>query len=112
MGQLKPDETMRLINRHKNLYFHMGWTNPEAIKNSNQPWVNVFKGEQFAPVWRNLLIKHPERFVFALDNVFSEHWSDFYLKQMKFWKTALGKLPVKFAHLIAHGNAERLWHIR
>jgi len=46
-----------------------------------------------------------------LDNVFAEHWGDFYLKQMVYWKRGLAELPIDAAHLIAHGNAERLWQI-
>lgn len=111
MGQLKPSACQRLIESHKNIYFHTGWTNPAAVKSSNQPWVNLFKGQRLAPEWRELFIQYPERFVFALDNVFAEHWSSFYVEQMEYWKKALAELLVKAAHLIAHGNAERLWHI-
>lgn len=111
MGQLKPDECQRLINRHKNIHFHTGWTNPAAVNSSNQPWVNLFKGKRLTTEWRQLFIQYPQRFIFALDNVFAEHWSSFYVKQMKYWKKALAELPVNAAHLIAHGNAERLWHI-
>ncbi len=111
MGQLDADVCQRLIENHKNIYFHTGWSNPVATASSKQPWVNLFEGQHFAPKWRDLLTQYPERFVFALDNVFAEHWSDFYIKQMVFWKKALGELPADAAHLIAHGNAERLWKI-
>jgi len=60
---------------------------------------------------KTLFIQHPERFVFALDNVFPENWTSFYEQQMKYWKDALAELPVEVAQLVAHGNAERLWHI-
>ena len=111
MGQLKSSECQRLIKSHKNIYFHTGWTNPAAVTSSSQPWVNLFKEQCLATEWRELFIQYPERFVFALDNVFAEHWSSFYLEQMEYWKKALAELPVRAAHLIAHGNAERLWHI-
>ena len=111
MGQLQSSECQRLIDSYKNIHFHTGWTNPAAVKSSNQPWVNLFEGNQLAPEWRELFIQYPERFVFALDNVFAEHWSDFYVKQMEYWKKAMAELPLKVAHLIAHGNAERLWRI-
>lgn len=111
MGQLKPGECRRLIESHKNIHFHTGWTNPAAVRISNQPWVNVFKGEHFAPEWRDLFIQYPDRFVFALDNVFAKHWTSFYVEQMEYWKKALAQLPVEVAHQIAHGNAERLWRI-
>ena len=111
LGQLKPAECRRLIENHRNIHFHTGWTNPAAVKRSNQPWVNVFKEKHFASEWRDLFIQYPDRFVFALDNVFSEHWTDFYLEQMDYWKEALAAIPKEAAHLVAHGNAERLWKI-
>jgi predicted TIM-barrel fold metal-dependent hydrolase len=112
MGQLLADECRRLIANHENIYFHTGWTNPAAVSSSNQPWVNVFEGEYIAPEWRDLFLQYPQRFVFALDNVFAEHWTGFYLEQMQYWKKALEALPDEVAQLIAHGNAERLWRIR
>ena len=111
LGQLQATGCQRLIEGHNNIYFHTGWTNPVALKNSNQPWVNVFHGQRLAPEWRELFTLYPERFVFALDNVFVEHWSSLYVKQMEYWQKALADLPPQAAHLIAHGNAERLWHI-
>lgn len=111
MGQLKPSECERLIENHENIHFHTGWTNPVAVKSSNQPWINLFKGQGFAPKWHNLFIQYPDRFIFAIDNVFAEHWTSFYIRQINYWKTALVELPVEVMHLIAHGNAERLWRI-
>ena len=111
LGQPASNRLPRLIERYNNIYFHTGWTNPVALKNSNQPWVNVFYGQRLAPEWRELFTLSPERFVFALDNVFAEHWSSLYVKQMEYWQKALTELPPQAAHLIAHGNAERLWHI-
>ena len=112
MGQLTSNRCLRLIENHKNVYFHTGWSNPVAVESSNQPWTNVFDGDRFAPEWKDLFVQYPHRFIFALDNVFSEHWSDFYRKQMNYWKRGLAELPTDVAHLIAHGNAERLWGIR
>lgn len=111
MGQLSSNGCLRLIKNHKNVYFHTGWTNPVAVESSNQPWTNVFKGDHLSPEWKNLFILYPQRFIFALDNVFAEHWSGFYQKQMSYWKRAFAELPTDVSHLIAHGNAERLWHI-
>ncbi len=112
MGQLKSVECRRLIENHDNLHFHTGWTNPAAVKSSNQPWVDIFKGKHIAPQWQDLFIQYPERFIFALDNVFAEHWTtSLYEKQMVYWKAGLTELPIQVAHLIAHGNAERLWNI-
>lgn len=112
MGQLGPPECKRLIEHHRNIYFHTGWSNPAAVRNSNQPWVNLFEDNQLSPAWKELFINYSDRFVFALDNVFQEHWtSSFYLEQMNYWKKALAELPAEVADRIAHGNAERLWKI-
>jgi len=54
---------------------------------------------------------HPERFVFALDNVWLQHWDAFYLEQIKQWRQALADVPPSVAHAVAHGNAERLWRL-
>ena len=112
MGQLSSDRCLRLVKNHKNVHFHTGWTNPIAVQSSNQPWTNVFEGDRLAIQWKDLFIQYPHRFIFALDNVFAEHWSNFYRKQMTYWKRGLSELPKEVSHLIAHGNAERLWGIR
>lgn len=112
MGQLSRNRCLQLIKNHKNVHFHTGWTNPVAIERSTQPWTNVFQGDRLAPEWKELFIQYPHRFIFALDIVFAEHWSDFYQKQMNYWKRGLAELPANVTHLIAHGNAERLWGIR
>ena len=112
LGQLSKEGCLRLIENHKNVYFHTGWTNPVAVESSNQPWTSIFEGDRLAPEWKNLFVQYPNRFIFALDNVFTEHWGDFYRKQMNYWKSGLAELPTDVSHLIAHGNAERLWGIR
>lgn len=111
MAQLGPDEAKRLLDAHPNLHFLTSHANPVAAMESRQPWTNVFKDGQLAPEWRALMEAHPDRFVLAFDNVWPEHWGDFYLEQAKLWQDALGELPEKTAHAIAHGNAERLWHL-
>ena len=111
MGQLNSNRCLRLIENHKNVHFHTGWSNPAAVEISHQPWINIFKEDRLAPEWKELFVQYPDRFIFALDNVFTEHWSNFYLKQMEYWKSGLAKLPSEASHLIAHGNAERLWGI-
>lgn len=112
MGQLSRNSCLQLIRDHKNVYFHTGWSNPAAVESSKQPWTNVFEGEHLSPEWKDLFVRYPKRFIFALDNVFADHWSDFYQKQMNYWKLAFADLPADVAHLIAHGNAERLWGIK
>ena len=111
MGQLKPNEVAELINKHKNLYFLTAHATPMARHRSRQPWVNMFQGKELKPEWKSLMIKHPDRFIFALDNVWAEHWRNDYKEQADIWRHALQKLPVDVAHAVAHGNAERLWKL-
>ncbi|MBE9516152.1 MAG: amidohydrolase family protein [Proteobacteria bacterium] len=111
MGQLAAAEVRRLITNHKNIYFLTAHANPVSIRHSNQPWVNMFQGSVIAKEWKELLVLHPDRFIFALDNVWERHWSEYYLEQMEYWKKAMIDLPRDVAHAVAHGNAERLWNL-
>ena len=111
MGQLSVDEVRRLIKHHQNIYFLTAHTNPVIINQSNQPWMNMFQGAVLSPEWKDLFVQHPERFIFALDNVWDRHWKEFYLDQMEYWRKAIADLPDDVAHAIAHRNAERLWKI-
>jgi hypothetical protein len=61
-----------------------------------------------------MMLDHPSitrNLKHKLRNVFSEHRTTFYVKQVEYWKEALAELPVEVGHLVAHGNAEHLWHI-
>lgn len=111
MGQLKTTEVADLLSQHNNLYFLTSHSNPLAVQRSNQPWVNMFQGKKLAPDWKLLITKHPDRFIFALDNVWAEHWRNGYTQQVELWRKALHALPKDVAQAVAHGNAERLWQI-
>jgi hypothetical protein len=111
MGQLPSAEVARLIDDHPNLYFLTAHTNPYIIHRSKEPWTNLFQGKVLAPKWKALIIAHPERFVFALDNVWAKHWREYYAGQMDYWRSAMADLPGAVAHALAHGNAERLWRL-
>lgn len=111
MGQLGSADVQRLIKAHKNIYFLTSHSNPASIAESDQPWTAMFSGNVLSPVWRELVIKYPERFILAFDNVWPEHWGDFYLAEANYWRTALEDLPAPVAKAVAHGNAERLWRL-
>ena len=111
MGQLRAGDVRRLIESHNNVYFMTSHANPVAIKKSNQPWTNMFKGEVLAPEWRELVVKYPGRFILAFDNVWPDQWGDFFLREAEYWRNAFAVLPKDVAHAVAHGNAERLWNI-
>jgi predicted TIM-barrel fold metal-dependent hydrolase len=127
MGQLAAAETRRLIRAHPNVYFltsrstpvtagdpapvpgRRGMTGKQA---SQQPWVNMFRGQVLSPEWRELVIQYPDRFVLTFDNVLPEHWGNFFLEEAQYWRSAFADLPEDVAKAVAHGNAERLWKIR
>ena len=96
MGQLKPTEVGQLIEKHKNIYFLTAHTTPAIIRFSNQPWVNMFDGEVLAAKWKELILEHPDRFVFALDNVWDRHWKEFYLDQMTYWAKGNGSFTIRY----------------
>ena len=111
MGQLREGDVQRLIENHKNVYFLTSHANPVVISGSNQPWTQMFEGDVLARGWQDLMVKYPDRFVFAIDNVWPEHWGDYYLQQVECWRKAFAALPREVANAVAHGNAERLWGI-
>lgn len=111
MGQLPAGEARRLIGTHPNLYFLVSHSNSVTVPRSRQPWINMFEGGRLTAPWKKLIMQHPNRFVLNFDNVFVEHWGDFYLEQVKLWRGALKDLPEEVAHAVAHGNAERLWRL-
>ena len=112
MGQLHADEAGTLLGQHPNLYFNVAHTDRFTINRSSEPWTNLFNGDSIQPAWQALMKQYPDRFVFALDNVWAEHWESFYPEKVKLWRKALGELPPQVASAIAHGNAERLWHLQ
>lgn len=111
MGQLQPPEAAKLIAAHDNFHLLTAHTTTVITRESDEPWTRMFEGKRLAPAWKELIMTHPERFVFALDNVWFKHWDVFYLEQIKQWRKALEDLPPFVAHAVAHGNAERLWRL-
>ena len=111
MGQLEAGEAGRLIAAHPNVHFLTSHANTVSVDASRQPWVNMFTGDQLAPAWKKLIVRHPDRFIMAFDNVWADDWGDFYLEQIALWRKALADLPPAVAKALAHGNAERLWRL-
>jgi predicted TIM-barrel fold metal-dependent hydrolase len=111
MGQLESDAVRGLIESHDNIYFMTSHANRIVIKESEQPWINMFDGNRLAPDWEALVIEYPDRFILGFDNVFVEHWSEFYLDQIALWRRAFKWLPLQVAEALAHENAERLWNL-
>lgn len=111
MGQLQVLEAARLIKTHTNFYMLTAHTTTVITRGSHEPWTQMFDGDHLKAAWKELLQAHPDRFVFALDNVWYQHWDAFYLEQVAQWRKALAELPLSVAQAVAHGNAERLWHL-
>jgi hypothetical protein len=114
MGQLSPEETERLIRSFQNIYFLTSHANTEFLdfrENKNSHWTNMFTGHILAEPWRKLIVTYPDRFIMAYGNVQDEDWGRAYVRQVELWRGALRELPEDVAHKLAHGNAERLWHL-
>jgi len=111
MGQLQPPEVARLIKAHANFHLLTAHTTSVMIRASKEPWTPMFDGDHLKPTWKELIENYPDRFVFALDNVWQQHWEALYLEQVAQWRKALEALPPSVAHAVAHGNAERLWRL-
>lgn len=63
----------RLIGVHSNVGFLVSHSNALTVPESSQPWTNLFDGSDLSLHWKNLMIRHPDRFVLNFHNVFAEH---------------------------------------
>jgi len=118
MGQLTSSEVKMLIERHPNIYFMTSHTMPTSINASSQPWTSLFEIDRRSGKyrlrhdWKQLIMDYPKRFVFALDNVWDDHWEEsYYRAQIACWREALAELPDDVAIAVARGNARMLWNI-
>ncbi|MFC1965693.1 amidohydrolase family protein [Chloroflexota bacterium] len=112
MGQLNHIAVRQLIEAHENIYFITSHSNPIVTSESGQPWTNMFNGNNLSADWKQLMVKHPGRFILGFDNVWAENWGQYYLDQIALWREAIKELPLEVAHAFAHGNAERLWNLQ
>ncbi len=109
MGQLDAEEAEQLLSSHPNVFLITSHSNPVTYNESVLPWTRLIEGEAFAPRWRPVIERFPDRFVLAFDNVFHFQWRKSFLPQVALWRKVLNTVPDELAHRIAHGNAERLW---
>ncbi len=109
MGQLDRAAVQQLIEAHGNIYFITSHSAPGYAQNA--PWTNMFDGRNLSADWKQLIIKHPDRFIMGFDMVWPEEWGKPYLDLVALWREAIKQLPVEVAHAFAHGNAEHLWHL-
>jgi Sec-independent protein translocase protein TatA len=61
--------------------------------------------------WKQLIAAYPDRFIFAMENVFGPHWTKRYPLSLKLWRKALALLPPEVAHQMACVNTKRLWRL-
>lgn len=138
MGQATPPEARALIEDHVNIHFMPTTADPlaafavaQARKGKHKAqagWVNLFNAPperapykgwlaDYLPAmkwrtdWKNLIEAHPDRFVFAMDNVFGPHWTKRYPVKLKIWREALSLLSERTARMLACANAKRLWKL-
>jgi hypothetical protein len=100
-----------LIKAHRNIYFLTSHADPVSAEDATQPWINMMDCDKFKPQWKQLIIRHPDRFIFAMDNVWAFQWQDTYMRHIKVWRSAVADLPPAVANALAHGNAEKLWKL-
>ena len=111
MAQLEAGPVRELLAKHSNLHFMMSHASP-SYQGGGKPFINMFADGRFKPEWTKLIADYPDRFIFALDNVFGFFWvPGRYLVKMDLWWRAISALPDRHAHALAHGNAERLWRL-
>jgi len=111
LGQLDASEADELLARHANLHLLTSHANSLIDEKSKQPWSLMLADGKVTPEWKTVLLRYPDRFILAFDNVWPEHWDEPYSQQVALWQQALLDLPEAAAHALSHGNAERLWRL-
>lgn len=129
MGQASADEARVLLEKHTNIHFLMSHSDDFAAHGLRKArkkggiaqtgWINLFQGNcnlsdcpsAWKPEWQELILRFPDRFVLAFENVFPNHWGKPYEIKVQIWRRALTMLPPDVAHAVAHRNAERLWKL-
>ncbi len=138
MAQATVTEARALIEKFRNIHFlttaadafpvlgmkklrqggqsaQMGWINLFNDPPANAPyrgWLGDYLPTmKWRDEWKRLIEEHPDRFVFALENVFGPHWTKRYRLSVKLWRKAFSMLSNKTAQTVACGNAKRLWRL-
>jgi len=130
LGQLKFSEVSGLLGRHKNLYFDLSRTYPAYIEDESYTQIfyldpnkieglgerstnELASGYSLSPEWREVFSEYSDRFLVAYFNVGELDWEEgFYMENTAWFRKALEELEPAAADSIAHGNAERLWHLQ
>ncbi len=107
VGELTPGECRELIENHGNLYFFHNFRDL-AVLCTEVPVENYNEAQ-----WMELFEDESERFIFALERVWAEHWqADVYAADMDYIYGKLALLPSEAAENMAYKNAEAMWNIK
>ncbi len=97
------------LARFANLHLAISNSTPVIVENAQQPWVSMFVDIGLSADWRDLMIRHPHQFLFAVNARNALDWTEFYFPQVDVWRAAVLDLPEQVARAFAHGNTEHLW---
>lgn len=86
MRQPEFSDIKRLTKAHSNIHFVTPPSNPFTAANSSQPWINMFSFgiSSLKAVWNALIKANLDRFIQEFDNLFAEHWGEYYCIRLKF----------------------------
>ncbi len=107
-----PELIGRLLDAHRNLYtdlsIRLDPPGSVAWRNNGLDLTVLQADDTFQPAWRALILRHPDRFLFAMDiNSFGQRYTMTELL-VSTARKALAPLPRRVQEAVAHGNIERL----
>lgn len=117
MAQIEFSEAEFIIKNTKNIHFMTSHADNEMRlrmkkKKGQQGFINLFdKDDKLQKKWIDLMNENPKRFVFAIDNVYDNHWLRGYKKRVSMWRAALASLEKQSSVLIACGNANEYFKL-
>lgn len=95
-----PEVIGRMMDKHENLWADLSYRER-----------NIITADGIDPAWRELMIRHADRFMFGSDTWEVDRWHGYpaIVEENRMW---LGYLPEEVADKIAHQNGERLFGVR
>jgi len=105
----------KVVRKRKNIVAQTGWINLFSDPPQDAPYKGWRKDYiltmKWREDWKRLIEKYPNRFIFAMENVFSTHWKRRYHKRLKIWRKAFSLLSEESARKVTCVNAKRLWRL-